>query len=131
MHLKRKSNFSHVPEDKRLRADLSDLFLSNTISASRAGDLFRNAVSSNATGVGDLAASALLVPKHSGGTSAQNPNVASSWNSILQVGAWSLTQCTLGVFPARSYNGEPFSNYVIPREPEIVAKTPHFFLSLL
>ena len=56
MHPKRKNNFSQVPEEKRLRADLSDLYLSNTISASRAGDLFRNAVSSNATGVRDLAA---------------------------------------------------------------------------
>ena len=56
MYPKRKADFSEVPEDKRLRADLADLFLSNQVSATRAGGLFKNAMASQATNVEDLAA---------------------------------------------------------------------------
>ena len=56
MYPKRKADFSEVPEDKRLRADLADLFLSNQVSATRAGGLFKNAMASHATNVEDLAA---------------------------------------------------------------------------
>ena len=56
MYPKRKADFSEVPDDKRLRADLADLFLSNQVSATRAGGLFKNAMASHATNVEDLAA---------------------------------------------------------------------------
>ena len=56
MYPKRKADFSEVPEDKRLRADLADLFLSNQVAATRAGGLFKNAMASHATNVEDLAA---------------------------------------------------------------------------
>ena len=227
MHSSRKRNFSHVPEEKRLSAGLSDLYLSNTISASRAGDLFRNAVSSNATALEDLAAIganrkdgltrnrdlARKLPKGShwpppyfleapclcqtimwlphellpalrekirtsagfydwgklaatdlqrlqnaaelvglallGDAVPFNQDLTMSvltcadtemrlplfvcpkhwvlkgktWNSILQVVAWSLTQCVLGVFPARrrAMVRHSAAKQVIPREPGIVA----------
>ena len=53
MYPKRKAGFSEVPDNKRLRADL---FLSNQVSATRAGGLFKDAMASQATNVEDLAA---------------------------------------------------------------------------
>ena len=44
-----------VPVQKRLRENISDLFLSNSISASRAADLFHDAAAAGASSVADLA----------------------------------------------------------------------------
>ena len=52
---KRKADFSHVPEDKRLKKDIVDLLASGTIPAERATGLFQNAQASGAKGCEEYA----------------------------------------------------------------------------
>ena len=52
---KRKTDFSHVPEEKRLKKDIVDLLASGTIPAERATGLFNNAQASGARGCEEYA----------------------------------------------------------------------------
>lgn len=54
MQPKRAATFSDLPPQRRLRANLSDLFLGNAVSAPRAGELFRDAEQAGAAAVEDL-----------------------------------------------------------------------------